>query len=136
MASCVISAGTRWPGEGSVKETHTQDHYDREVKQAKEKQTKRCTPGAPRPKKPDLQVYHPRQRDPLKSSLRTAHSTGPALNEEDLTSLQSLDTMTPTRAAPAQTLSCLELSSSAWSSRLMEGKSRPLSCMRMMMQSW
>ncbi|MEE6478918.1 hypothetical protein FKM82_012048 [Ascaphus truei] len=62
MASCVISAGTRWPGEGSVKETHTQDHYDREVKQAKEKQTKRCTPGAPRPKKPDLQVYHPRQR--------------------------------------------------------------------------
>ncbi|KAM4747388.1 UPF0561 protein C2orf68 homolog [Rhinophrynus dorsalis] len=38
------------------------DDYDRKVKQAKEKQKKRYTPGPPRPKKPDLQVYHPRQR--------------------------------------------------------------------------
>ncbi|XP_053572002.1 UPF0561 protein C2orf68 homolog, partial [Bombina bombina] len=36
------------------------DDYDREVKEAKEKQKKRYTVGAPRPKKPDLQVYHPR----------------------------------------------------------------------------
>ncbi|KAG8440972.1 hypothetical protein GDO86_006637 [Hymenochirus boettgeri] len=38
------------------------DDYDREVKQAKQKQKKRYTPGPARPKKPDLQVYHPRQR--------------------------------------------------------------------------
>ncbi|XP_063788035.1 UPF0561 protein C2orf68 homolog isoform X2 [Pseudophryne corroboree] len=39
------------------------DDYDKEVKQAQEKQKKRHTPGPSRPKKPDLQVYHPRQRD-------------------------------------------------------------------------
>ncbi|XP_075063400.1 UPF0561 protein C2orf68 homolog [Mixophyes fleayi] len=39
------------------------DDYDKEVKQAKEKQRKRFTPGPSRPKKPDLQVYHPRQRE-------------------------------------------------------------------------
>ncbi|KAM4677580.1 UPF0561 protein C2orf68 homolog isoform 2-T2 [Discoglossus pictus] len=39
------------------------DDYDREVKQAKEKQKKRYTTGVPRPKKPDLQVYHPRRKD-------------------------------------------------------------------------
>ncbi|NP_001090032.1 UPF0561 protein C2orf68 homolog [Xenopus laevis] len=39
------------------------DDYDREVKQAKEKQKKRYTPGPTRQKKPDLQVYHPRQRE-------------------------------------------------------------------------
>ncbi|XP_029460131.1 UPF0561 protein C2orf68 homolog isoform X2 [Rhinatrema bivittatum] len=38
------------------------DDYDREVKQAKEKQKKRHTPLPSRPKKPDLQVYHPRHR--------------------------------------------------------------------------
>ncbi|XP_053320460.1 UPF0561 protein C2orf68 homolog [Spea bombifrons] len=38
------------------------DDYDKEVKQAKEKQKRRCTPGPSRPKKPDLQVYHPRPR--------------------------------------------------------------------------
>ncbi|XP_068130969.1 LOW QUALITY PROTEIN: UPF0561 protein C2orf68 homolog [Hyperolius riggenbachi] len=39
------------------------DDYDKEVKQAKEKQRKRYTPRPSRPKKPDLQVYHPRQRE-------------------------------------------------------------------------
>ncbi|OCT86609.1 hypothetical protein XELAEV_18020291mg [Xenopus laevis] len=39
------------------------DDYDREVRQAKEKQKKRYTPGSTRPKKPDLEMYHPRQRD-------------------------------------------------------------------------
>ncbi|CAI9576328.1 unnamed protein product [Staurois parvus] len=39
------------------------DDYDKEVKQAKEKQKKRYTPRPSRPKKPDLQVYHPRQRE-------------------------------------------------------------------------
>lgn len=39
------------------------DDYDKEVKQAKEKQKKRYTPRPSRPKKPDLQVYHPRQKD-------------------------------------------------------------------------
>ncbi|XP_072258988.1 UPF0561 protein C2orf68 homolog [Pyxicephalus adspersus] len=39
------------------------DDYDKEVKQAKEKQRKRYTPGPSRPKKPDLQVYHPRPRE-------------------------------------------------------------------------
>nr|XP_033805793.1 UPF0561 protein C2orf68 homolog [Geotrypetes seraphini] len=38
------------------------DDYDKEVKQAKEKQKKRHTPVPSRPKKPDLQVYHPRHR--------------------------------------------------------------------------
>ncbi|XP_044138965.1 UPF0561 protein C2orf68 homolog [Bufo gargarizans] len=39
------------------------DDYDKEVKQAKEKLRKRYTPGPSRPKKPDLQVYHPRPRE-------------------------------------------------------------------------
>ncbi|KAM8974710.1 UPF0561 protein C2orf68 homolog isoform 2-T2 [Pelodytes ibericus] len=39
------------------------DDYDREVKQAKEKQKKRYTLGPSRPKKPDQQVYHPRPRE-------------------------------------------------------------------------
>ncbi|KAM9313477.1 UPF0561 protein C2orf68 homolog [Gastrophryne carolinensis] len=39
------------------------DDYDKEVKQAKEKQRKRYTPRPSRPKKPDLEVYHPRQRE-------------------------------------------------------------------------
>lgn len=39
------------------------DDYDKEVKQAKEKQRKRYTPGPSRPRKPDLQVYHPRPRE-------------------------------------------------------------------------
>uniref|UniRef100_A0ACB8EYT8 Uncharacterized protein n=1 Tax=Sphaerodactylus townsendi TaxID=933632 RepID=A0ACB8EYT8_9SAUR len=38
------------------------DDYDKEMKQAKEKVKKRHTPAPARPKKPDQQVYHPRQR--------------------------------------------------------------------------
>ncbi|CAH2274899.1 Hypothetical predicted protein [Pelobates cultripes] len=38
------------------------DDYDKEVKQAQQKQKKRYVPGPSRPKKPDLQVYHPRPR--------------------------------------------------------------------------
>ncbi|KAE8618900.1 hypothetical protein XENTR_v10009540 [Xenopus tropicalis] len=52
------------------------DDYDREVKQAKEKQKKRYTPGPARPKKPDLQVYHPRQR-----ATEKVHTAG-ALKDE------------------------------------------------------
>ncbi|NP_001090395.1 uncharacterized protein LOC779306 [Xenopus laevis] len=47
------------------------DDYDREVRQAKEKQKKRYTPGPTRPKKPDLEMYHPRQR-----ATEKAHTTG------------------------------------------------------------
>ncbi|XP_015278514.1 PREDICTED: UPF0561 protein C2orf68 homolog isoform X1 [Gekko japonicus] len=39
------------------------DDYDKEMKQAKEKVKKRHTPAPARPKKPDQQVYHPRQRN-------------------------------------------------------------------------
>ncbi|XP_069799902.1 UPF0561 protein C2orf68 homolog [Dendropsophus ebraccatus] len=39
------------------------DDYDKEVKQAKEKQRKRYSAGPPRPRKPDQQVYHPRPRE-------------------------------------------------------------------------
>lgn len=41
----------------------TRDDYDKKVKQAKEKQRKRYTLGPSRPKKPDIQVYHPRPRE-------------------------------------------------------------------------
>ncbi|KAE8618902.1 hypothetical protein XENTR_v10009540 [Xenopus tropicalis] len=54
----------------------SRDDYDREVKQAKEKQKKRYTPGPARPKKPDLQVYHPRQR-----ATEKVHTAG-ALKDE------------------------------------------------------
>ncbi|XP_078523001.1 UPF0561 protein C2orf68 homolog [Lissotriton helveticus] len=37
------------------------DDYDKEVKEAKEKQKPRHTPGPSRPKKPDQPVYNPRQ---------------------------------------------------------------------------
>lgn len=36
------------------------DDYDKEVKQAKELQRKRHTTTPRRPRRPDLQVYHPR----------------------------------------------------------------------------
>uniref|UniRef100_A0A672KUL5 UPF0561 protein C2orf68 homolog n=1 Tax=Sinocyclocheilus grahami TaxID=75366 RepID=A0A672KUL5_SINGR len=39
------------------------DDYDREVKQAKEKQRRRHTTTPWRPRKPDRQVYHPRLRN-------------------------------------------------------------------------
>ncbi|XP_060107739.1 UPF0561 protein C2orf68 homolog [Heteronotia binoei] len=39
------------------------DDYDKEMKQAKEKVKKRHTPAPARPRKPDQQVYHPRQRN-------------------------------------------------------------------------
>ncbi|XP_059820082.1 UPF0561 protein C2orf68 homolog [Hypanus sabinus] len=39
------------------------DDYDKEVRQAKEQQRKRQTPAPVRPRKPDLQVYHPRRRN-------------------------------------------------------------------------
>ncbi|XP_068594823.1 UPF0561 protein C2orf68 homolog [Brachionichthys hirsutus] len=38
------------------------DHYDKEVKQAKELQRRRHTTTPRRPRRPDIQVYHPRQR--------------------------------------------------------------------------
>ncbi|XP_073509924.1 UPF0561 protein C2orf68 homolog isoform X3 [Phyllobates terribilis] len=85
MGSFIISGGTRKLGErlgvivfkllaaghaGSCSPLTThhtdipvRDDYDKEVKQAKEKQRKRYTPGPSRPRKPDLQVYHPRPRE-------------------------------------------------------------------------
>lgn len=38
------------------------DDYDKEVKQAKELQRRRHTTTPRRPRRPDIQVYHPRQR--------------------------------------------------------------------------
>ncbi|XP_039624521.1 UPF0561 protein C2orf68 homolog [Polypterus senegalus] len=38
------------------------DDYDKEVKEAKEKQKKRHSSGPARPRRPDIQVYHPRCR--------------------------------------------------------------------------
>ncbi|XP_031426890.1 UPF0561 protein C2orf68 homolog [Clupea harengus] len=39
------------------------DDYDKSVKQAKEKQRRRHTTTPCRPRRPDLQVYHPRHRN-------------------------------------------------------------------------
>lgn len=39
------------------------DDYDKKVKQAKEKQRRRHTTTPCRPRRPDLQVYHPRHRN-------------------------------------------------------------------------
>ncbi|XP_078095431.1 UPF0561 protein C2orf68 homolog [Mustelus asterias] len=44
------------------------DDYDKEVRQAKERQKKRQTPAPVRPRKPDLQVYHPRRRNGAENS--------------------------------------------------------------------
>ncbi|XP_042330780.1 UPF0561 protein C2orf68 homolog [Sceloporus undulatus] len=44
------------------------DDYDREMKQAKEKVKKRHTPAPARPRKPDLQVYHPCRRGKAEAS--------------------------------------------------------------------
>ncbi|KAG5281230.1 hypothetical protein AALO_G00068860 [Alosa alosa] len=41
------------------------DDYDKEVKQAKERQRRRHTTTPCRPRRPDLQVYHPRHRNGL-----------------------------------------------------------------------
>ncbi|XP_058492705.1 UPF0561 protein C2orf68 homolog [Solea solea] len=38
------------------------DHYDKEVKQAKELQRRRNTTTPRKPRRPDIQVYHPRRR--------------------------------------------------------------------------
>ncbi|CAN9513199.1 unnamed protein product [Ophioblennius macclurei] len=38
------------------------DDYDKEVKQAKEQQRRRHTTTPRRPRRPDIQVYHPRRR--------------------------------------------------------------------------
>ncbi|XP_006009551.1 UPF0561 protein C2orf68 homolog [Latimeria chalumnae] len=45
------------------------DDYDKEVRQAKEKQKKRHTPAPSRPRKPDRQVYHPRRQSRLETPL-------------------------------------------------------------------
>ncbi|XP_072289205.1 UPF0561 protein C2orf68 homolog [Eucyclogobius newberryi] len=39
------------------------DDYDKEVKQAKELQRRRQATGPRRPRRPDIQVYHPKPRD-------------------------------------------------------------------------
>ncbi|KAG5840315.1 UPF0561 protein C2orf68 homolog [Anguilla rostrata] len=39
------------------------DDYDKEVKQAKERQRRRPTTTPRRPRRPDIQVYHPRRRN-------------------------------------------------------------------------
>ncbi|XP_072342151.1 UPF0561 protein C2orf68 homolog [Scyliorhinus torazame] len=44
------------------------DDYDKEVRQAKEKQKKRQTPAPVRPRRPDLQMYHPRRRNGAENS--------------------------------------------------------------------
>ncbi|XP_056427271.1 UPF0561 protein C2orf68 homolog isoform X2 [Hyla sarda] len=72
------------------------DDYDKEVKQAKEKQRRRYTPGPPRPKKPDLQVYHPRPRE---RPTRTAGLADDDLSDSD----SSTDPETP-----GHELFCLE----------------------------
>ncbi|XP_041089647.1 UPF0561 protein C2orf68 homolog isoform X1 [Polyodon spathula] len=53
------------------------DDYDKEVKQAKEKQRKRHTTTATptRPRRPDIQVYHPRRR--------SGPETSPGLENEE-----------------------------------------------------
>ncbi|KAM4037634.1 UPF0561 protein C2orf68 homolog [Anomaloglossus baeobatrachus] len=56
------------------------DDYDKEVKQAKEKQRKRYTPGPARPRKPDLQVYHPHPRE---RPSRSAHRADDDLSDSD-----------------------------------------------------
>ncbi|XP_075714672.1 UPF0561 protein C2orf68 homolog [Rhinoderma darwinii] len=71
------------------------DDYDKEVKQAKEKQRKRSTPGPSRPKKPDLQVYHPR---PKEGKTRTD------LVDDDLSDSDSSTDPEP----PGNPLFCLE----------------------------
>ncbi|XP_069773804.1 UPF0561 protein C2orf68 homolog isoform X2 [Narcine bancroftii] len=45
----------------------SRDDYDKEMRQAKERQKKRQTPAPVRPRKPDLQVYHPRRRNGAKN---------------------------------------------------------------------
>ncbi|XP_077118785.1 UPF0561 protein C2orf68 homolog [Ranitomeya variabilis] len=72
------------------------DDYDKEVKQAKEKQRKRHTPGPSRPRKPDLQVYHPRPRE------RPGRTTDRA--DDDLTDSDS----STDPENPANQLFCLE----------------------------
>ncbi|KAG8574600.1 hypothetical protein GDO81_009240 [Engystomops pustulosus] len=72
------------------------DDYDKEVKQAKEKQKKRYTPGPARPKKPDQQVYHPRPRE------RPARTTDQA--DEDLSDSDS----SSDPDTPGHPLFCLE----------------------------
>ncbi|XP_041064934.1 UPF0561 protein C2orf68 homolog isoform X2 [Carcharodon carcharias] len=49
--------------------THIRDDYDKEVRQAKERLKKRQTPAPVRPRKPDLEVYHPRRRNGAENSL-------------------------------------------------------------------
>lgn len=49
------------------------DDYDREVKQAKEKQKRRPTNAPRRPRRPDRQVYHPRHQN----------GSEPGVNAED-----------------------------------------------------
>uniref|UniRef100_A0A8C1E2D8 Chromosome 2 open reading frame 68 n=2 Tax=Cyprinus carpio TaxID=7962 RepID=A0A8C1E2D8_CYPCA len=51
----------------------SQDDYDREVKQAKEKQKHRPTNTPRRPRRPDRQVYHPRHQN----------GSEPGVNAED-----------------------------------------------------
>ncbi|XP_069622870.1 UPF0561 protein C2orf68 homolog isoform X2 [Ranitomeya imitator] len=72
------------------------DDYDKEVKQAKEKQRKRHTPGPSRPRKPDLQVYHPHPRE------RPSRTTDRA--DDDLTDSDS----STDPENPANQLFCLE----------------------------
>ncbi|XP_056141600.1 UPF0561 protein C2orf68 homolog isoform X1 [Lampris incognitus] len=47
------------------------DDYDKEVKQAKELQRRRHTTTPRRPRRPDIQVYHPRCRKELEAGLGT-----------------------------------------------------------------
>ncbi|CAJ0933344.1 unnamed protein product [Ranitomeya imitator] len=75
---------------------YLRDDYDKEVKQAKEKQRKRHTPGPSRPRKPDLQVYHPHPRE------RPSRTTDRA--DDDLTDSDS----STDPENPANQLFCLE----------------------------
>ncbi|XP_053125875.1 UPF0561 protein C2orf68 homolog [Hemicordylus capensis] len=75
------------------------DDYDKEMKQAKEKVKKRHTPAPSRPRKPDQQVYHPRQRN------RTETTSG----MEYEGSSESSSSTEPDPSGPA--LFCLEYES-------------------------
>ncbi|KAJ0067728.1 hypothetical protein NL108_010028, partial [Boleophthalmus pectinirostris] len=58
------------------------DDYDKEVKQAKELQRRRHTTVPRRPRRPDIQVYHPKRRDECSDSSGShAEGEGPLEGE-------------------------------------------------------
>uniref|UniRef100_A0AAQ6IIW9 Uncharacterized protein n=1 Tax=Anabas testudineus TaxID=64144 RepID=A0AAQ6IIW9_ANATE len=61
--SLLLTNDTAWLFYGQIRNSNEfQDDYDKEVKQAKELQRRRHTTTPRRPRRPDIQVYHPRRR--------------------------------------------------------------------------